>query len=77
VHKTKSSLEQERIYFSIHLQVTVHHRGTNSGRSLETRAEAAVVEGCWLLACPFSSCSACFLIQLKTTCLRMALPTVG
>jgi hypothetical protein len=35
------------------------------------------MEGCYLLACFPLVCSACFLIEPRTTSPRMALPTMG
>jgi hypothetical protein len=49
--------------------------GTQAGQEAEADAEA--MKGCSLLACFPLACSACFLIEPKTTSLEMAPPTRG
>jgi hypothetical protein len=44
-----------------HIHITVHYLG-KSGQELEA------MEGRWLLAFLLMACSACFLIELRTTC---------
>jgi hypothetical protein len=45
--------------------------------SLEAGADAEVMEGCCLLDSFPLACSACFLIELRTTSPEMVPPTMG
>ena len=77
---TKKQVGEERVYSaytSILLFITKEVRtGTQAGQ--EAGADAEAMEGCSLLACLFLlACSACFLMEAKTTSPEMVPPTRG
>ena len=64
-HHDQKQLGEERVYFSLHFHITGQHGGKSGQelkqwRNLEAGADAEAVEGCYLLACFFMACSACF-----------------
>ena len=68
--------------FGLHFHITVHHQRKSGqelkqDRNLETGADAESVEGCDLTGLLLAACSACFLVEPKTTSPRMASPTMG
>ena len=75
-HDQEASWEGKGL-FSVYLHIAVHHQRKSGleltqGRSLEAGADAEAMERCPLLAC-----SACFLIEPRTTSPGMAPPTMG
>jgi hypothetical protein len=70
---TKKPVGEERVYLAYTFHRAVNHQrksGTQAGQ--EAGADAEAMEGCCLLAC-----SACFLIEPKTTSPEMAPPTMN
>ena len=69
--------------FSLHFQIIVHHWGRSElelklSWDLEAGADAEAMEGgCLLTDLLPMTCSACFLLELMTTCPGMAPPTMG
>jgi hypothetical protein len=76
---TKKQAVEERVYFSLHFQATIHHWGESGqlfkqGRysKLEAGADAEGMDRCCLMAC-----SAYFLIESRTTNPGVALPMMS
>jgi hypothetical protein len=76
---TKKQVGEERVYSaytSMLLFITKEVRtGTQAGQ--EAGADSEAMEGCYLLAYSPWLCSACSLIEPKTTSPGMAPPTIG
>jgi hypothetical protein len=75
-HDQKQTVEErvDLVYISISLIITEGSQGRNSNkdRNPDAGADKEAMEGCYLLVC-----SACFLIESRTTSLGMAPPTMG
>lgn len=72
----QKQLWEKRVCLILQLQITVCHWGVSGqelkqGRNSEAGAGTEAMEECCLLAC-----STCFPIQLRTSCLGLALPPV-
>ena len=68
--------------FSLCFHIAVHHQRKSGqeltqGRNLEAGADAEAMEGYYLLDCFPLACSACFLIESRTTSPGMAPLTMG
>jgi len=50
-HQDPTQHGEERVYFTFHVPVPVHHQGSQ-GRSLEAGADAEAMDPCYSLAYP-------------------------
>jgi hypothetical protein len=81
-HHDQNQAKEERVYLAYTSTSIVHHwrksgQEHTQGRNLEAGADAEAMEGCCLLAGLFSmTYSACFLIEPRTTNLRVALSSM-
>ena len=72
----------EKGLFSLHFHITLHRQRKSGqeltqGRNLEPGTDAEALDGVLRTTLLPLACSACFLIEPRTTSLGMALPTMG
>jgi hypothetical protein len=80
---TKKQVGEQRVYSAYtYVHIAIHHQRKsgqelNQGRNLEAGADAEAMEAMLLTGVLPLACSACFLIEPRTTSPGMTPPTMG